>query len=1053
MGTLFIKVLNMSIIAGWLVLAIVLLRAFFRKIPKWIMCALWALVAVRLLFPLPFESVFSLVPSVETVPQDIIYSKEPAIHTGIPTANAVINPVISDMFAPTDDTAIITDQETDMELTPEAAADTGVTYSPIKVWTDVLGIVWVAGIGAMLLFALFSYLKMRRKTAASILYDYIGADGKSTGNALSTYAGTENNTVESGGKKSGTPVYECDDIDSPFILGLFRPKIYVPSGMDAVTLRSVCSHESAHLRRKDYIWKPLGFMLLSVYWFNPLMWVAYILLSGDIEAACDEKVIENMDRSERAAYSQALLNCGKHERRFSVCPLSFGETGVKGRVRSILNYKKPAFWIIIIALAACVVVGVCFLTNPKKENEVKAMDEKEQSNPTPGIDNQVLGIINASETAAKPYSEDKEIGGKIYVCTDTTVVNEKTKLSNDSLRICLYSDGTIDYSQPIYSSYAPMGKWYIEGNTLVIEEEMFTNYFDIVDGNLVFREKGSNGFMFYSIPDGTVFERKYLAPEKTYEYEPTVTIGDDGKNVETTKDNDDLYEKVAGKAFWCTDERLEQNNWSNTLILKFYKDGTASYNIPFYSSIMSGGNWYIDDGCVVFNRLRFKPEDGNLVFTGDGSIGYFNVMEGMVFKYKEDLTDPTSDRPGSSLYSQLFFDYRKNPSNIIGMNYKAVIEKYGEPSGSLSGFWGDIYDNGMGESLILYYDRKTECVIEIHSKKDTNNSGYYVYKRVLSGKESFYYYQDGERKELKIDDVPELFTPGNPNTYIAYYTFCDLDRSGAEEVILDIISAAGDAGGKLILHRVNGLVYAYKADSKHLLELKTDGTYFYGSYGGGTEEGYARILGFTESGYTEEKISYLHNENGRYEIVMKNAPYTEEKLRNDAETHKYKTNSSWCEYNKGFFLEAEPTQPPAVMEKSMEKFTSVALPSGHEAFDVTAAKVAPSFDEDKEVGGKTYICNADDFKSSLSLGGDNLTIYLFDDGDMTYSQPLLSSYMPFNGKWYIEDDKLVLVDNGLSYFDIVDGNLVYRAEGSVGLKSYIIQDGAVFTRQYDISGY
>ena len=905
MGTLFIKVLNMSIIAGWLVLAIVLLRAFFRKIPKWIMCALWALVAVRLLFPLPFESVFSLVPSVETVPQDIIYSQEPAIHTGIPTANAVINPVISDMFAPVDDTAMITDQETDMELTPEAAADTGVTYSPIKVWTDVLGIVWAAGIGAMLLFALFSYLKMRRKTAASILYDY-------------AYTGAENRGFQGNSKKSGTPVYECDDIDSPFILGLFRPKIYVPSGMDAVTLRSVCSHETAHIRRKDYIWKPLGFMLLSVYWFNPLMWVAYILLSGDIEAACDEKVIENMDRHERAAYSQALLNCGKHERRFSVCPLSFGETGVKGRVKSILNYKKSAFWIIIIALSACVVVGVCFLTNPKKENEEKGMDEKEQvkkeqGNPSPNIYNPVVGILTTSETDAKPYSEDKEIGGKIYVCTDTTVVNEQTKLSNDSLRICLYSDGTIGYTQPIYSSYAPMGKWYIEGNTLVIEEEMFTNYFDIVDGNLVFREKGSNGFMFYSIPDGTVFERKYLAPEKTYEYEPTVTIGDDGKNVETTKDNDDLYEKVAGKAFWCTDERLVQNNWSNTLVLKFYKDGTASYNIPFYSSNLPGVNWYIDGDRVFFSGLKFKLEDGELVFTGEGSIRYFNVMGGMVFKYKEDLTEPTSDRPGSSLYSQLFFDYRKNPSNIIGMNYKAVIEKYGEPSGSLSGFWGDIYNNGNGASLILYYDGDTECVNRILAEKDIIYSGYYVYKRILSGKESFYYYQDGERKELKIDDVPELFTPGNPDTYIAYYTFCDLDRSGAEEVILDVISTAGDAGGKLVLHRINGIIYAYKFDHKSLLELKTDGTYFYGSYGGGTEEGYARILGLGESGYTEEKISYLHNENGRYEIVMKDAPYTEEKLRNDAETHKTKTNSFWYEYDKDFFLEDEPTQQPTVI--------------------------------------------------------------------------------------------------------------------------------------------
>ncbi|MCR5754397.1 MAG: M56 family metallopeptidase, partial [Acetatifactor sp.] len=159
----------------------------------------------------------------------------------------------------------------------------------------------------------------------------------------------------------------CDEVESPFILGIFKPVIYVPSDMSEELLRLVLAHERAHLKRCDYLWKPLGFFLLSLYWFNPFCWLAYVLLCRDIEAACDEKVIRDKPKEYIVMYSQALLNCSIRRRTIAACPLAFGETGVKTRVKGILNYKKPTFWVMIAAFIVCVAVTLCFMTNPKED--------------------------------------------------------------------------------------------------------------------------------------------------------------------------------------------------------------------------------------------------------------------------------------------------------------------------------------------------------------------------------------------------------------------------------------------------------------------------------------------------------------------------------------------------------------------------------------------------------------------------------------------------------------------------------------------------------------
>ena len=310
MDALFIKIFNLGVSAGWFVLAVLLLRPLMRKAPKWINCLLWGIVALRLCLPYSLESVFSLVPSAEPLPQNITVSPAPEINSGVAVLNDAVNPIISTALAP----------------------EVGASVNPMQIVITIAAWAWVIGAALMLGYGIVSYISLRLKVRVSV-------------------RGEEN-------------LRFCDEVDSPFILGVIRPRIYVPSGMSGEALAHVLAHEKAHLRRGDHLWKPIGFALLAFYWFNPLLWVAYALLCRDIEAACDEKVIKTMPDEAKKGYSEALLACSLHRKRIMACPLAFGEVGVKQRIKSVLNYKKPAFRVIIAALIVTLVLSVCFLTNP-----------------------------------------------------------------------------------------------------------------------------------------------------------------------------------------------------------------------------------------------------------------------------------------------------------------------------------------------------------------------------------------------------------------------------------------------------------------------------------------------------------------------------------------------------------------------------------------------------------------------------------------------------------------------------------------------------------------
>ena len=322
MGDIFLKLLNMSITAGWLILAVLCIRLLFRKIPKWVNCLLWGVVAIRLICPFSIESQFSILPSTEPIKSSTVVEGEvqnyiPSIDSRLTIVENTINPMLTETFVY---------NESD-------------SAAPLQIVTYAAGLVWCCGMVLLIIFAMSSAVKLHKLVKEAVCI-------------------RDN-------------IYICDAVKSPFILGIFRPRVYLSSALREREMDYILAHESAHLKRKDHWWKALGYLLLCIHWFNPLCWMAYSLLCKDIELACDEKAAKDMTFHEKKEYSKVLLSCAGQRSLIMVCPLAFGEVGVKERVKSVLNYKKPTLWIMIATVAVLVILAVCFLTNPTREYQIR----------------------------------------------------------------------------------------------------------------------------------------------------------------------------------------------------------------------------------------------------------------------------------------------------------------------------------------------------------------------------------------------------------------------------------------------------------------------------------------------------------------------------------------------------------------------------------------------------------------------------------------------------------------------------------------------------------
>lgn len=395
--TMFLKLMNMSISASWLVLAVLILRFALKKAPKWVNVILWGIVAVRLICPFSIESALSLIPSTETIPMNIEMAARPAIDSGIDVVNSAVNPIISASFTPN----------------PDASAN------PLQIWIPVASVIWLLGMVLMVLYTAISYFRLYRMLNTAVRYE--------------------------------KNIFQSENITTPFVLGSFRPRIYLPFQMAAGDLAHVIAHEQAHICRKDHWWKPFGFLLLTIHWFNPLMWLAYVLLCRDIELACDEKVIKELDNEQRADYTQALVSCSINRRMIAACPLAFGEVGVKDRVKTIMNYKKPTFWLILVALILCAIVAVCFLTDPiQGKNSLSFLNYKhsismsEYQDVIPAVhytsenDQGSIGIGMVEGKAFATYLDTVQWTEKWFAPTDLSSPGSVAVNVADNLRITIY---------------------------------------------------------------------------------------------------------------------------------------------------------------------------------------------------------------------------------------------------------------------------------------------------------------------------------------------------------------------------------------------------------------------------------------------------------------------------------------------------------------------------------------------------------------------------------------------------------------------------------------
>lgn len=380
MDDVFLKLVNLSISASWLILAVLVLRVVLKKAPKWVMPLLWGVVALRLVCLFSIESALSLIPSAETIPSEIVTeTREPVLYEQA-TLDIVTNPTL-----------------------PSAAeVPVGVSRQQAQVDFNIYSVLWLAGMAALLVHALVSAGKLKRKLATAILL-------------------RDN-------------IYESEFVDSPFVFGVVKPNIYLPMHMDEGTAAYVIAHEHAHLARRDHWWKVLGYLVLALHWFNPLVWVAYILFCRDIELACDEKVVKGMDGAARADYSQALLSCAAPKRAVAACPLAFGEGNIKTRVKSALHYKKPAFWVAAAAVLAVVIVAVCFLTNPRSERGSLVWAQK----------------LNAADVASIELYVPAEGEARQYKKLDTEEMAQAVELINSSRGTYIEKPETVYAGLPVW---------------------------------------------------------------------------------------------------------------------------------------------------------------------------------------------------------------------------------------------------------------------------------------------------------------------------------------------------------------------------------------------------------------------------------------------------------------------------------------------------------------------------------------------------------------------------------------------------------------------------
>ncbi|MDD3840646.1 MAG: M56 family metallopeptidase [Clostridia bacterium] len=381
MDKLFLQMLNMSVTASYAIIIVIIARLFLKKVPKVFSYALWSVVLFRLICPISFESIFSLIPiNKNTIPQHIVYQQRPQIQSGLNAIDQTVNNLLP---APT----------------------IGESANPLQIWMAVGKAVWIFGIVVLLIYFIVTSVKLysRVKYARHIKDN----------------------------------VYEMDIIETPFVFGIIRPKIYLPIGLSQNEKPYIIKHEQIHIKRLDYLIKPFAFLVLCVHWFNPLVWVAFFLMGQDMELSCDESVIKQLGSDIKKDYSSSLLALSTGRRIVGGCPLAFGENDTKGRIKNILNYKKPVFLVVVIAVVAVVAVCVGLMSNPKDEDvdlsspdsisHVGGVDGPAKIYTRPTLDTLFEKLIKSPKNSSNPSD---------YIAANQKVFDEIVSYGDSALVYC-----------------------------------------------------------------------------------------------------------------------------------------------------------------------------------------------------------------------------------------------------------------------------------------------------------------------------------------------------------------------------------------------------------------------------------------------------------------------------------------------------------------------------------------------------------------------------------------------------------------------------------------
>lgn len=587
MADIFLRLVNMSITASWITLAVIIIRFVFKKAPKFLNCFLWLMVAFRLVFPFSFESILSLIPSTQTIPNDIITENSFDINTGIGFVDNQVNSYLSDHY-----------------------------YEGVTVPTDngfnvigVLSIIWLIGMAVMLIYAVLSYIKIRQKVAEAVPY---------MGNVLM-----------------------CDNIGTPFILGLIRPKIYITSDLNETDLSYVLKHEQAHLKRRDHLWKPFGFVLLTVYWFNPVMWIAYALLCRDIELACDEKVINEMGLENKKAYSNALINCSVPRKFISACPLAFGETDMKGRIKSVLKYKKPTVITVCVAVLVCIIAGVCLMTDPMTDETGETTTAISEDDFVP----KDYGVI---------YSADINSDG---VKEDISVVEEREEEFNI---VFTDADGNVvwtEYMSWTHPDWNSIHICNIDGKDYILSYNPYMStglgsytyeIFTIQNGEQKTLKENRVNFSINAARFELPIEEILAFDKEITEYLQSSTLilsTLDGEPMIGPKTSEGFYDSYG---FWIADTPLGEIDYENSTLrecLEKYRDNMYEYlkseNEPiYYADINSDG--VKEDISVVQKSeyeysIIFSDTNGKTIWTED--IGTDHAHSNTIHIYHDNGKD------------------------------------------------------------------------------------------------------------------------------------------------------------------------------------------------------------------------------------------------------------------------------------------------------------------------------------------------------------------------------------------------------------------------------